>query len=292
MSEVGTIVSIEPEDGLGWIEMPNGDRVRFGGTACKGFVPAVGLAVEVVGTRPGYGGTVKATELRKASAPAPGAPVAAAPVAEPRQALHTVQQAGVRADDLLLALLGRADVDDTMHADLEAARFEVEPQPGPALGCANPWLYVIAMDGGGNAYGLYSHPLFNGQDLPWLFWDHEVDTLRFLAANTSDLFVHLLGEALASGVDAAKVERLRGDLVKLGLADVAPTSRGDEGEAVDWLPPDDGALRPLADYLAETDGGEMERGLLGHAFGRGDAQARAALEQLYTGWGWHLPAWV
>ena len=33
---------------------------------------------EVVGTRPGYGGTVKATELRKASAPAPGAPVAAA----------------------------------------------------------------------------------------------------------------------------------------------------------------------------------------------------------------------
>ena len=79
MSEVGTIVSIEPEDGLGWIEMPNGDRVRFGGTACKGFVPAVGLAVEVVGTRPGYGGTVKATELRKASAPAPGAPVAAAP---------------------------------------------------------------------------------------------------------------------------------------------------------------------------------------------------------------------
>lgn len=301
MSEVGTIVEIEPEDGLGWIEMPNGDRVRFGGTACKGFVPAIGMPVEVVGTKPGFRGVIKATELRKAAggpsaagggAAAAAAVAPAAPVAVPRQALHTVQAAQVRADDFLLALLGRADVDDTLHADLEKAHFEVQPQPGPALGGANPWFYVVAMNGGGDAYGLYTHRLFDGQGLPWLFWDHETNTLRFIAASTSDLMVHVLGEALGSGADAASVERLRGNLVKLGMADVAPTSRGDAGEKVDWLPPDDAELRALDDYLAETDGVEMERGLLAHAFRRNDANARAALEQIYESWGWGLPAWT
>ncbi|RLB57293.1 MAG: hypothetical protein DRJ42_00925, partial [Deltaproteobacteria bacterium] len=95
MSDIGTITELEPEDGLGWIELGNGDRIRFGGTACKGFVPAIGMTVEVHGTRPGFRGTVKATEVTqvkgaavpKATAGAPGAPAAAA---APRTNLHTL----------------------------------------------------------------------------------------------------------------------------------------------------------------------------------------------------------
>ena len=51
-------------------------------------------------------------------------------------------------------------------------------------------------------------------------------------------------------------------------------------------------LRALGDYLGETDGVEMERGLLAYAFRRDDAQARPALDQIYETWGWGLPAWV
>ncbi len=33
----GTIVELNPVDALGWIELDEGGRIRFGGTACKGF---------------------------------------------------------------------------------------------------------------------------------------------------------------------------------------------------------------------------------------------------------------
>jgi hypothetical protein len=59
---LGTIVEIVPVDGLGWIQLDSGERIRFGGTACRGFpaFPGVGTRVEVVGTEPGYRGVVKA----------------------------------------------------------------------------------------------------------------------------------------------------------------------------------------------------------------------------------------
>ncbi|MCB9595361.1 MAG: hypothetical protein H6719_21760 [Sandaracinaceae bacterium] len=307
MSDVGTITVIEPEDGLGWIEMPNGDRVRFGGTACKGFVPAIGMQVEVIDTKPGYGGVLKATELRKAqgnaaaggpaaAAAAMGAPMpaaaaaAAAPV--PRTYLHTIQQSGARTEDLLQMVLGRADVDDGFHADLERAHFEVAPQPGPALGCRNPWFYVVAMNGGGDAYGVYVHPLFDGHPAPpWLFWDHEQDILRFVAQDTASFLRDMVATAAESGVDADTIARLRTGLSKLGVADEPGRPLGD-GEKVDWLPPDASELRPLDAYLAETDGAEMERGLLAHAFARGDAHALTALKSIYDAWEWKLPGWV
>lgn len=298
MSDIGTITEIEPEDGLGWIELPSGDRVRFGGTACKDFVPAVGMTVRVVDTRPGYGGTVKATELQRVrdapEAPRPSAPKgAAAPeeIAVPRTSLHVVTSARVRADDLLLAVLGRADVDDRLHQDLEAVGFRVQPQPAGSLGCRNPWLYAVAKSAVGHAYGLYAHPLFDNHPAPpWLSWNQEAGTLRFLASDTGALLSGVLASAETAGADAALTARLRSNLNRLGMADDQGSALG-EGEAVPWLPPDDDALRSVDDYLAETDGGEMERGLLAHAFGRRDERAAAALRALYTGWGWTLPDW-
>ncbi len=293
MSDIGTITELEPEDGLGWIELGNGDRIRFGGTACKGFVPAIGMTVEVHGTRPGFRGTVKATEVTQVKGAAvpkakAGAPGAAAPA--PRTNLHTLQSAEVRADDLLLGLLGRADVDDTLHQDLETLHFEVQPQRAVGLGCDNPWIYVVAMDGGGNAYGLYTHPLLAGHlPLPWVFWDHEDETVKCLAADTPTFLQGMLATAGPSGVNPAVIQRAHGTLVKVGMPDAQGQAFAD-GEAVTWLPPGDDVLRPLDQYLAETDGAEMERGLLAHASRRHDAQAKKALYSLYETWQWTVPS--
>lgn len=296
MSDIGKITEIEPEDGLGWIELESGDRVRFGGTACKGFVPAIGMVVRVVGTRPGYGGTVKATELaRVADAPKEFAdrPAAEGAAPQPRTNLHAVQSSGVRADDLLLKLLGRADVDDGLHADLEAASFRPKAAPGLEIGCRNPWFYAVAEDGAGNAYGLYAHPMFAEREAaPWLLWRSDLGALRFVADDSATLFARVLASAAAAGVDAQRVARLRADLEKLGMPQAEAPPVG-EGEKVGWLPPDEAELRPLDDYLAETDGGEMERGLLAHAFREGgEARAAEALRSLYGMWQWSLPAWA
>jgi len=220
-----------------------------------------------------------------------GVRVAARAVAAPRTYLHDIQQSGARAEELLLLLLGRSDVDDGFHADLESVHFEVQPQPGPALGCRNPWFYVVAMDGGGNAYGIYVHPLFDGHPAPWLFWDHEEDTLRFIAQDTASLLRDVLATAVESGVGAEPVARLRAGFVKLGVLDEPGRALGD-GEKVDWLPPDDAELRPLDAYLAETDGAEMERGLLAYAFSRENAHANTSLRSIYDAWEWKLPSWV
>lgn len=74
MNVEGTIISLDPADGLGWIESTTGERVRFGGTACKGFVPQVGLRVLIVAAGPGHGGVTKASELRVADGQAAAAP--------------------------------------------------------------------------------------------------------------------------------------------------------------------------------------------------------------------------
>lgn len=299
MSDIGTITEIEPEDGLGWIDLEDASRVRFGVTACKGFVPAIGMVVRVMGTRPGYGGTVKATELQRvADAPkaafAVAVPGATTPAAgqPPRTSLHDIQSSGVRADDLLLTLLGRADVDDGLHADLEAISFHVKTAPGLTLGCRNPWFYAVATDGAGNAYGLYAHPMFAGHPAqPWLFWEHASGALRWIADDTATLFPRLLARAAGAGIGQDILARLGADLVRHGMSEEAGHAL-DGGAKVAWLPPDEGELRPLAEYLAESDGGEMERGLLAHAYGRGDAQATEALRSIYTTWGWSLPAWA
>ena len=296
MSDVGKITEIEPEDQLGWIEMENGDRVRFGGTACKGFVPEVGMTVRVLGTRPGYGGTMKATGLEKIQGvenagpkAVPAAAGASAPAAapSPRKGLHLVQSSGVRADDVLLKILGRGDMDDALHADLEAIGFEV--QPGGDAGCNNPWVYVVAMDGGGNAYCLYQHPIVaQFPHAPWLFFDHETQELGYLATDTPTLFQGLVASARAAGGPAAAaLPRLTRTLGMLGVAEAAAAPL--EPQPATWLPPTEAELRSLDDYLGESDGAEMERGLLAYVSRRDDARARPALKGLYDAWGWSAP---
>jgi len=295
MGDNGTIVEIEPEDGLGWIEMEDKSRVRFGGTACKGFVPAIGMVVKVLGTRPGYRGILKATGLERV-ADAPRAAFAveagAAEPAPPRTALQTMQTAAVPMDALLQAVLGHADGDDAFYADLIAAGFEVQTLPGPQIGCPNPWFYGVGKDAGGGAFGLYAHPMFQEYPAPpWVFWDAVARTLRLIAGDSDALFPTILANATSTGADAATIARLRASLVQLGMSNVEGHPMG-EGEKVAWLPPDEVETRPLDDYLAETDGGEMERGLLAHAYQRRDASAGEALRSIYEQWGWSLPAWA
>lgn len=71
-ARTGTIVELVPVDGLGWIELDDGQRIRFGGTACKGFreFPDVGTRVIVAGTEPGFRGVLKATMVLPADPPA------------------------------------------------------------------------------------------------------------------------------------------------------------------------------------------------------------------------------
>src|SRR5689334_18219385 len=62
----GTIVELEPLDGLGWIELDGGaGRIRFGGSAMKGFnfEWGVGTRVVVNGTAPGFKGVLKAVQV-------------------------------------------------------------------------------------------------------------------------------------------------------------------------------------------------------------------------------------
>lgn len=71
-ARTGTIVELVPVDGIGWIELDDGQRIRFGGTACKGFreFPDVGTRVIVAGTEPGFRGVLKATMVLPADPPA------------------------------------------------------------------------------------------------------------------------------------------------------------------------------------------------------------------------------
>lgn len=71
MSNTGTVVDLD-SDGLGWIQIDDGQRVRFGYSACKGFTPesmVVGARVHVHGTQPGLRGVVKATAVSPLCSP-------------------------------------------------------------------------------------------------------------------------------------------------------------------------------------------------------------------------------
>jgi len=71
-AQPGTIVELNLIDAVGWIELDDGGRVRFGGSGLKGFAtnPGVGTRVEVHGTKPGPRGVPKAEMVRPLSLPA------------------------------------------------------------------------------------------------------------------------------------------------------------------------------------------------------------------------------
>ena len=80
-TRAGTITAFDVQDGLGWIELDDGQRVRVGGNAMKGRwpQPVVGVRVLVHDTAPGFGGTVKAVLVTPLEAP----PVPPAPPPPP-----------------------------------------------------------------------------------------------------------------------------------------------------------------------------------------------------------------
>lgn len=61
---IGTIVELD-SDGLGWIHLDDGARIRFGASAVRGIprLRMVGARVRVLATAPGFRGVIKATTV-------------------------------------------------------------------------------------------------------------------------------------------------------------------------------------------------------------------------------------
>ncbi len=228
--QAGTITELSPQDGLGWITLDDGARVRFGATSCKGFVPSLGTRVGVVGTAPGFRGVIKATEV------VPLPKNAAARTAPSRANLAKLDAMKVPFDDVLRSIVGRADTDDAFFADLERAKFVVRPGRAAEIECVADGFSVVAMDGGGNAFGVYLSDSMPGT--PWVYWDHEIDTLAYVAPDTLAFFAGLLAERQGSLKDPAPLERVRSVLTELGvaLATVYGAETFLEGQPVKWLP--------------------------------------------------------
>ena len=113
--------------------------------------------------------------------------------------------------------------------------FEIAPKRAADVGCVADAFTVIATDGAGNAFGLYLSDAVQGT--PWVYRDHEIDTLAFIAPDTLAFFSGLLAERAPRVKDASHAERVRGVLRELGVA-VGPFSNADsflEGQPVKWL---------------------------------------------------------
>ncbi len=67
----GTILGDVDRDGLGWIALDDGTRVRFGNTSCE-VLPVAGLRVRVPAVVAGWRGVLKATKVFPAEALPPG----------------------------------------------------------------------------------------------------------------------------------------------------------------------------------------------------------------------------
>ncbi len=235
--EEGTISAMEPLDGLGWITTDAGAQIRFGGTACRGFVPRLGMRVRILGTQPGYGGTTKATQLASLDPPHP--PPVAPPPSKRASSVAALDALGVGVDEPLRRVLQRWDVDDAFHDDLEGVMFQVAPMRAEELDCDAPDLVVIAMNGGGSAYGLYVEPrVVETVGRPWVFWDHEDDTLHYLARDTPAFFAGYLDFVDGWVRDHGVVKRVRAALLEEGLTLDAPGAGGRDfhaGQPTSWL---------------------------------------------------------
>lgn len=70
LEQIGTIVDFDPADALGWIELDQGGRVRFGATSLRGFDSVtIGTRVVVHGTKPGHKDVLKAVAVVPLVAP-------------------------------------------------------------------------------------------------------------------------------------------------------------------------------------------------------------------------------
>lgn len=218
----------------------------------------------------------------------------------------------VAIEPLLRDILARVEADDAFREDLDALNFQPWPSTADEIDCRNPWFFVIAMNGGGSAFGLYLHPTATadrggggGRDggdpkpaaapHPWVFWEHEEDTLCFLAANTDRFFRGWLKEVAAWTKEPDVLARAKAVLAELGVAvdsRETVTLDFDAEPGAPWLPPVGRDVAPLSTYLdmlkttaAAADGNAgaaaAERGLLAHATERGSIEAEEALDALW-----------
>lgn len=212
----------------------------------------------------------------------------------PRDGLARVKklQLPIEMETELEQILAHWDLDDVFNEDLESLMFEVEPLPAAALDCHNPWMVVIAMNGGGSAYGLYLHPdAVRAKVAPWVLWDHEEDCIYALAADTNTFFSSFVRDAEEWIDEPERIARVRRSLGERGVtcSPSDPPLRDEEG--ADWLPPLEAALHPLQHYLGQVqvDPAAAEHGLLAYASRHQNTEAKAALESMYKERGWSLP---
>lgn len=196
-------------------------------------------------------------------------------------------------EPLLRRILERSHVDPVFCADLDACAFQASPMTSDEVDCLNPWLFVIAMNGGGSAYGLYVHPeaMVNGV-APWAYWEHEDDTISCLASDTDRFFRGLVDFAASWSRTPDRVARARSVLGELGVRmDGEPVKLDFERETpTAWVPPVGAARESVDVYLGllERDPARAERGLLAHRMDQ-DRRAREALDALYRQRGWSPP---
>ncbi|MEZ4372000.1 MAG: hypothetical protein R3B07_14300 [Polyangiaceae bacterium] len=292
MSEVGRTGTIEAldSDGLGWITLDGGGQLRFAASGCR-FVPRVGQRITVLEVKGGLFRAKRATKLQLDSAEP-----AAAPKPRP-SSVDAIDALGVAIDEELRRVLARCDEDPQLFSDFASILFDVDPFPAMEIDCHNPWLLVIAMNGGGSAYGLYLHPdALSEADAqstpaaPWVFWEHEDGTLYARATSTQEFFARLLASADFLD-DQAPVDRIRNTLAELGIQCDIDSARFDSDRLTSWLPPANAELLSLDDYLAlaSDNPAEAERGLLGHLSAENEPEALEVLEALYRKRGWSLP---
>lgn len=189
-------------------------------------------------------------------------------------------------EPLLRRLLERVDADDDFREQLDLGGFQPWPSTADEIDCRNPWFFVIAMNGGGSAYGLYLHPNARGADgiLPWVYWEHEDDTLHYVAPDTARFLRGFVATLASYGEEAETIELVREVFAELGVSFEEPAVELDFEATAPWLPPIEDDVRPLAHYLELTSGSpdEAERGLLAHAMGMGDRDAEDALAALWA----------
>jgi hypothetical protein len=187
-------------------------------------------------------------------------------------------------EPLLQRVLERVEADPQFRRDLDLAGFQPWPSPADEIDCLNPWLFVIAMNGGGNAFGLYVHPTAVRDGVaPWVEWEHEDDSLRFWARDTDAFFRALLANLFE--LEEVRL-RLHVLFIEMGMSSAPAPAEG----APAWLPPRHEGLRPVEHFLSllAADPAEAERGLLTHAMDQ-DPRAREALELLNARRGWLPP---